>query len=476
MDVLRIIAGSLLPWLVGIAVVASVRSRPADAPGEASWIAGAGYLAGAFLVTLWMRLLSMAGWPFGIGSIALPLLALAGGLWWRLSQPLRAHKLALRREVPRLFSPDAGSRTVTIFWWSMIAWMALRFVLLGIEIGLRPLYPWDAWMQWATKARVWYELGAMAPFLRAEDWFASGGGAYYDAAPGYPPTMPLLQVWSCLALGRWDDALMNWPWWQMGIALALVLYGGLRSLGLSAVLALTGALLVSTLPIANVHVALAGYADLPMAAYFTVAALALLRWLGSRKHQDAALAIAFALACTQIKNPGIVWVATLVPGVMIALMPKRGIRLVAIGFAAVAFVLVVLTRTAPVVMNYRLQLDFAPEWSALGQAYFLLGNWHLLWYGALAAVILAWRDLRRPELAPLTAIVAAGAFFLGFVFSFTNAREWVADQTTVNRATLHFAPLVIVFTLVLYDHLFRRWSAHGAETDARAQAAPPSTR
>ena len=42
------------------------------------------------------------------------------------------------------------------------------------------------------------------------------GAVYFDASPEYPPTMPLLQVWSCIALGRWDDALMNWPWWQIG--------------------------------------------------------------------------------------------------------------------------------------------------------------------------------------------------------------------------------------------------------------------
>ena len=111
-----------------------------------------------------------------------------------------------------------------------IAWISVRFALLALEVASRPLYPWDAWIQWATKSRVWYELGRIAPFARAEQWFGTDGAVYFDASPEYPPTMPLLQVWSCLLLGRWDDTLMNWPWWQIGVALTLLVYGALRQL------------------------------------------------------------------------------------------------------------------------------------------------------------------------------------------------------------------------------------------------------
>ena len=136
-----------------------------------------------------------------------------------------------------------------------------------------------------------------------------------------------------------------------------------------------------------------------------------------------------------------------------AFLPRYGKKLVAAGFAVVLFALLVLARTNPVILNYRLHLDFAPEWGALADSYFLLGNWHLLWYGALAAALLGWRQLMSPRVAPLTMVIAAGGFFLFVVFAFTNARAWVADQTTVNRATLHLAPLVVVWMLVV----FRAW-------------------
>ena len=58
--------------------------------------------------------------------------------------------------------------------------MNSRLVLLGLEVAWQPLYPWDAWIQWATKARVWYELGQIVPFARVEAWLAANGAAYFD--------------------------------------------------------------------------------------------------------------------------------------------------------------------------------------------------------------------------------------------------------------------------------------------------------
>ena len=38
--------------------------------------------------------------------------------------------------------------------------------------------------------------------------------------------------------------------------------------------------------------------------------------------------------------------------------------------------------------------------------------------------------------------------FLFVGLAFTNAFLWVEDQSTVNRATLHLAPLIVVWMLV----------------------------
>jgi len=475
MDLLSVIFAILLPWLLGIAVLAAVKPDPRDfaGPGEVAWLAGAGYLAGAFLLTLWMRALSLAGIKFGLAAIALPVglaTAICALLVWR--RGAGALPRAVGHGLRALVASPGLAGAARVAWWVLVLWLAIRFAVLGVEVASRPLYPWDAWTQWATKARVWFELGHIAPFARVTEWLAANGAVYFDASPEYPPTMPLLQVWSCIALGRWDDVLMNAPWWQVGVALALAVYGGLRSLDAGAPAALVGAFLVASLPLANVHIALAGYADLPMAAFYTVAALAFLRWNASRQWRDAAVALLLALACTQIKNPGWFWAATLLPGLVVTLLPRHGMRVVFSGFAAVIVLLVVLARFKLSLFNYQLNLNYQPAWGDLAESYFLLGNWHLLWYGAIALALLAWRELLAPGLAPLTAIVGGGLLFLFVVFGFTTASLYITDQTTVNRATLHVAPLIVVFVVLAWEAFARRWAADRAP--ATSSPRPPN--
>ena len=464
-----LLAGLLLPWLAGMAALVLLRGkRPLSAPGEIAWIAGAGYLVGAFALTLWMRLLSAAGVGFGALSIAAPLLAaiaIAGHLGWRRAGgELRE---ALRAAGRAAISPPGLGGGELLAWRALLAWIGARFLLLGAEVAWQPLYPWDAWTQWATKARVWFELGRIVPFVDVDAWFAADGAAYFDAAPGNPPTMPLLQVWAGIALGRWDDALMNWPWWQIAVALAFAVYGAMRAQGLPPLAALVVVYFVSTLPLANAHVALAGYADLPLAAYYTCAVLASLRWIATRDLRDAALAVALAWACTQTADAGFAWAATLVPGAIVALLPLRGPKIATAGLAAILFLLAVLAQTNPTFLGYRLHLDFDPAWSALADSYFLLGSWNLLWYGVLAATLLSWRELASRSLAPLTSVVAAGAILLFVVFAFPAARTLVAGQMTLNRATLHFAPLLIVFAALAFHAFSLRWAATHSDAGAR---------
>lgn len=462
MDILALLLSAALPWAVGIVLMMLLRhSRVALAgPGEVPWLLGTGYLAGAFALTLWMRVLSMSGVKFGVLVVALPLTVLTiplGVVVWRRAgrtavvEALRASGRGLRHAL--LEDP------LRIVWWMVLAWLAVRYTLLAVEVTTRPLYPWDAWTQWATKARVWYELGYLAPFGRLDAWLAAGGALYFDASPEYPPTMPLLQVWTSLCLGRWDDVLMNWPWWQMSVALTLAMYGGLRSLELPAIVALLAAFLIASIPLANVHVALAGYADLPLAAFYGAAVLALLRWARARSVGEALACAWFALACTQTKNPGLFWALTLVPAAIVVLFPRHGMRIALGSFALGAFLLVAVARLKLQLFLYRVDLNYDPPWADLGEGYFLLGNWHLLWYGMILVAIFAWRDLFSRAMGPITVITLGGLLFLFFVFGFTNASAFIADQTTVNRATLHMAPAIVIFLVLGWSAFARRWTA-----------------
>jgi hypothetical protein len=474
MDILALWFGWALVWGVGAAVVALLYRRRAeeDGAGLLAFVVGSGWFAGQFLLTVWMRALSAAGVAFGVAAIAVPLVAVGVPIGWiawrRRGDAARGAVLPLRALLANDLAP--GSR---LLWLAILAWLALRFALLLTEVVRRPLYPWDAWTQWATKARVWYELRRIVPFGPLSEWLAApAGSVYYDAAPHYPATVPLTQVWSATLLGRWDDALINLPWWITALAFGFALYGWLRRERMEPLAALIAAWLALSLPILDAHVALAGYADLAMATYFTLTALCALRFARTRDARDLVLAIVLGAACVVIKNPGKIWLAMLVPGLVAAWLPRHGLRFAAACFAVAAIVALVLSRSGVTLLGYHLQLDFDMPWNGLAQAYFAFANWHLLFYGALAVVVLARRRLLAPDLAPLTITVAAGLAFLMFGFGFTNARVWVEDQSTVNRATLHVAPLIVVWMV----SAFHAWSRAEPQASSAGGAAVASGR
>jgi len=472
MDIFTLWLGWVLVGACGAAIVALAYARSALIAGEGApaFVVGCGWFVGQFALTLWMRAQSAVGVPFGVASIGLPLLAVTALTAWLALRRNRGSIVALLRDAPRRFLGAGLVRRQRALWLALVAWIGIRLALLLLEVLRRPLYPWDAWTQWATKARVWFELRRMAPFVPLSDWLAApAGSVYVDAAPHYPATVPLTQTWSATLLGRWDDALVNLPWWLSGVAFGLALYGCLRQLRFGALAALAGTWLVLSLPILDTHVALAGYADLAMAAYLTLAALSWLRFVQTREWPDLAIACVLSAACVTIKNPGIVWVAMLVPGIVTAWLPRRGRMLAAVAFAVAAAAALVLTETSVTILGYRLQLDYDMPWRGLFDAYLAYANWHLLFYGALAVTALGWRRLLQPEVAPFTIIVAFGVAFLLFGFAFTNARIWVEDQSTVNRATLHLAPLIVVWMMMA----FRAWAEGLRNLDSPGDAVAP---
>lgn len=438
-------------WALGIALAGTLyRLAPAAEPPPAGWLIGCGWFMGMLATTLIMRALSLAGIAFGLASIGIPLVIATLALGWFAAhgQPAR-----IRGALTGIARALAG-RDLTGWqrgvWLGIVVWLALRFALLFAEVWWRPLYPWDAWTQWGTKARVWYEMRAMVPFVGVAEWFAAAPDAklWFDAAPHYPATMPLMQTWSAFLVGRWDDALVNLPWWLTGVALAAGLHGGLTLLGLRALPALLGTALVLTLPIVNVHVALAGYADLPLACYLTLGTIAAIVAIRTRNLAHAGLAVLLFAGMVLVKNPGKAWVFMLGPAFIVAALPRHGLRIAAVLFAGAVFLLLVGARSGITLLGYRFTMQYGMPWGALFDAYFSFANWNLLWYAAVATAAIAWRQLLAPAVAPFTVAVAGGLMFLFIGFAFTNAGAWVEDQSTVNRATLHLAPLVVVWMLV----------------------------
>ena len=470
MTTVALAAAIALPWFVGIALVLAL-PRPAPVlaeDGGIAWSLGTGWFAGIVLLTLVMRALAAGSIGFGAVAIGGPLLVLGAALAvpaWRREGTAAAPAFSAAWRVLR---GDGASGARRVLWFALIAWLVLRAILLASEVLLRPLYPWEAWTMWATKARVFFEMQGIVPFVPLEAWMSSTGGAWFDAGPGAPLTVPLLQTWMLIALGRFDDVLMNVPWWCCGIALALVAFAALRRAGVAALPALGGTGLVATLPLPGAHVALAGYADLPLAGFVTIAGLALHRHACAPARADLGIAVSCIAVFPLVKSAGIVWIVAFAPAVAATLAPVRGTRVAAALFGAAAALLLVLARTTLTIGGQSLHLDFAPQWTSFGERLFLLGNWNLLWYAAVAAVACCWREIAAPPLRTLSLIVAAGIAYALVLVAFPAARVWFGEPATVNRALLVVAPLTAIVLVLAASAWARRWqSARGASAAAQ---------
>ncbi len=436
------LASVALPWLAGaLAVLAVARGTPV-APAHAI---GYGYLVGAFAVTLAMRAFDLAG----IRWTALPLgaLLLLGCvvLGWSARRSLAATArpsadIALRAAGPSL----------RLLGWVCLGLVVVRLGGLALEVLWRPLLPWDAWAQWATKARVWYEYRSLVPFVSAPEWLRSDSAMrFVDMHSHYPGTVPLLQVWTNLWLGRWNESLMNLPWIAAGVALALAFHVQLRRAGAGPVYALVCTYLLLSLPFLDVHLAIAGVADIFVAASYALAAMSLWRWAATREPADLALGIALAIVCASVKVEGMLWAATLLPGVLVAWRRRLGLALiVVVGVGALAYLLFGPAKLR--LLGYVLETRFRNVSLPLLQHLFVMDNWHLFWYAVVATLACHARRLFGPECAPMTATMLAAAGFVFVVFFFSSASGGVDDETLVNRLPFHFVPALAYYVAVLW--------------------------
>lgn len=445
-----------LPWVAGSLTVRAL-ARDGERPG---WLASAGhgYLIGAFATTLVMRLLDAAGVRWTLSWIALPVLALAiaGYALARSSPSPRARWSQCRRSFVLL---PAWMRGV---FWVCFALIAVRMIGLGLEILWRPLLPWDAWAHWATKTRVWFEYGRMVPFVSPTEWLRPGNAMnFMDYHSSYPGTMPLLQVWTNICLGGWDESLMNAPWLAVAISLALAFFAQLRRAGVDIARSMVSTYALASLPFLDLHVALAGVADLFIAAAYGLAAIALWQWSLTRRRADLALAFAMAAVCTAIKLEGVLWALTLLPGAIVALDRRVGLALTAlIGVAAIAYL--AFGPEQLMLFDYVLRTRAENVSLPLAQHMFVMDNWHLLWYAAIAVIGWRWRRLLRKDFAPMTVTMLGACAFVTVVFFFSGASGGIDDESLVNRLLLHMVP-ALAFYLTL---LVLKPSAGAAEPEA----------
>ena len=454
MELVKLLLALSLPLVLGATCI-SLLTRSGTA-GRAAAVAGNGMLFGLILLPLLMRLLD----GFGVGLRFHVIVFFAAGLIVVL---VAANSLKRRGPAPVAIPEPALTAMHRLLIGLFLILLGLRLLSVGLELVWRPLFPWDATMHWATKARVWFDAGGLVPFVEESQWLRLGGeGVYTDHHPGYPVTIPLLQLWLSLALDRWDESLMNLPWLLCCAGLAIAFYGQARAAGSTALSALVFTYMLVSMPLIGSHVALAGYADLFLGACYCAALMAFHNWSLRRETGQALQALLFALCCPLIKNEGFFWALTFIPALVVVLLPLRWALYVLYGtFVAVVLALVLIPPDFTIAGHAldELRLFYRPgALAGVLASFWVQDNWHLLGYLLLPLLpisILSGSFGRGAYGGITTALLAAVLLFLS-LFLFTRYSLGALRFTSVGRISLHLVPGLMFYCLLLWNGVSAR--------------------
>ncbi|TDG11610.1 hypothetical protein E2F43_18015 [Seongchinamella unica] len=454
----------LLPWFTGSAWTYWLLSRGSHWHPAA--VIGHGYLLGLFATTMIMRCFQWAGlqqsfWGTSLCLLLLGLLAIA----------LLYLNPAKTRTKPAEHPLMAWQKVLITL---LMALIALRYATIFQELLLRPLFPWDAWMNWAPKALVWFHHGELVPFRSQAEWLASPAEAlvHIEGARNawkYPVGVPLVQLWGMLAAGTSDHTVIYLPWALIILALGAALYGHLKLMGAPSILATTAAYALLNMPFVNVHSMLAGYADLWVTVAFGCAIYALGAWHYTGRWTYALLALIHAAFCMQLKTPGLIIGGIVVITLLISSLQFRMSTWLGLAATAAAIGLVVAffgidieipsagrlaidskQITVPYIGEF--EIAFHNVNQAMLQVLFKMINWNIHWYLLLLAAIalMTRREMAKGLATELVSLVIT-LLFLFFVYYFTERSEFALDFTQVNRALVYSIPVsvMLVFGLLL---------------------------
>ena len=383
--------------------------------------------------------------------------------------------------------PDFGLKALLLALLMLHCWLILSNNLS------RTIFPWDAFTTWMYRAKLWVLQDNLSTFMSVPNWLSAGGASGFAIyADKYPPALSVYAAFISALTGGWQPAIVGLVWCSLFIALCLLISGLLKALGCSNRLALCGTYLTGSLPLLNIHAALAGYGDLWM-AFFSGGGLALLLvWHVNNDHRYLPLAAALLLAGAQIKSEGWLW---LLMGVaFFAITWSSRLR----GYSTVALVLITLTLLLWLTKNTTFSFGFLGTWGAdesqfyagsLGvyplRPYDPAGNYFdiifrqfnfLLLGSAYCAALISLTWFWREKAAPFWIMGGMIAFSQYVIFGLSVYSQYAETGTAITRLLVHFIPVVIVTTVLGWQalteamvHRFEAGNGRGIHLDWRNQ-------
>lgn len=440
----------LIVWAYGRVLVAllpsTVRMGRLERAGL-SWLSGAAYLG------FWTQMViivagSMTRWAW-IAS-AVPIVVALRFVFHRRSRD--------RGERDQVSRPGVAA---------ILGAVVLIVVLTSLTITSLNSGPgWDGIYNWAIKAEVLYlgddlVRGATANYFQTAHWQFSHAG--------YPLTLPALEAWLYVWVGGVDERLTMVVGPTFLMAGVAILIGFLTPITGALRATLLGTLLASVPLVTDLTAT--SYADIPFAIALLAAIIGCARWLSD---DGAAYDCVIWLAILPlIKLEGLFYAAVLCAAtIILAVNQGRVRRLRLLSWSAIAVAVSVGPWRLYLRSSAAIDGDFVtPSLQSLSAGLERIPRlWDLAYstissssvFGILPillplAVFAGWRQLQKPVVIFVAAVLAAGSLFSAFIFILSNWPDFHRHAYhTVDRLFLHLVPsAILLMGLLLVDDLSR---------------------
>jgi len=385
------------------------------------------YLIGAGAVTLLMFALALLKIKFNIWLICLP---------WLILSPLC---FTSKVKLPRLPKLSVGEGLITCA-------LGLKLFYVFYEALIKPVTGWDALWNFSFRAKVFFfERGI--PLDRSHPYFLGGGMRQY------PPHLPLLEAWTYISQGAWNDAAMKIIFPLYFLALLIVFYYCLRR-EKSRRQSLFFTFLLSSLPLLTYHAAME-YADFIVGGYFLAAVVYLYQFIKENDSRILMLSAVLAALGPWVKDEGQIFFFICLLVLMVArrfnwkyLLTYLSPYVILIGpwimFKNV-FKLSLGNEPGFSLARFGSYFNFHPEIiPKMLQDVFLKGNWHLLFILWLLVLMFFGRKIFKSEVKYIFWTSALAWLFFTAIYVFTFNWGMVFTGIIVHRNFLTFVPQILL--------------------------------
>ncbi|MBI5234412.1 MAG: hypothetical protein HY880_08665 [Deltaproteobacteria bacterium] len=324
-----IAASLLIPAVTGF-LLTSIFLKDDLASGALERLA-MGYGLGTGVLTFQMFVLGLLGLPLTLSTIMSMQVAAWVALFFVLWRSGAVKAAFFAR--PCLERPSAGAIRASVSAVIALYLLAKAGLLVG-ENMLRPIHAVDTWTNWSSGAKFFfYEKGFLLDTAN-EHYFGKG----YRLFLGHPLHTPLLEVWTALWLGRFDEVYVKaWSTFYF-IGLVGVFYCALRREA-DRFHALAWSFFLSGVPLFAIH-AVDVYADLPLAYYGLASTVCLYRFVGSGHRGALVLLSLFLGMAVFTKNEGLFLVFGAVLSLSLYAMSGKRVSLSTVSWFVVPFLII----------------------------------------------------------------------------------------------------------------------------------------